>query len=163
MRTCWAGWGMWLGVLIEIFYFWLLWVFIAACSLSLAAASRGYFSLRCMGFSLWWLLLLGSTGSKACGLQKLQWVGSLFVVPRPSSTGSIVVVHQFNSSHDMWDPPGPRIKPRVSSIARQILYHWATKETSNLPHLKWQYDIFHGQALTQSKNNHWKWYFKTTI
>ena len=40
------------------FYFWLCWVFIAACGLSLVAASGGYSSLRCMGFSLSWLLLL---------------------------------------------------------------------------------------------------------
>ena len=67
MRTCRAGWGMWIGVLIKIFYFWLLWVFIAACSLSLVAASRGYFSLRYVGFSLRWLLLLGSPGSRYVG------------------------------------------------------------------------------------------------
>ena len=32
-------------------YFWLLWVFVAVLGLSLVAASRGYFSLRCTGFS----------------------------------------------------------------------------------------------------------------
>ena len=56
------------------FYFWLHWVFIAACRLSLVAASRGYSSLRCTGFSLQWLLLLQSTGSRhtgfsSCGTQ----------------------------------------------------------------------------------------------
>ena len=34
---------------------------------SLVVASRGYSSLRCMGFSLWWLLLLWSTGSRHAG------------------------------------------------------------------------------------------------
>ena len=43
-------------------YFWFCWVFVAARGFSLVAASRGYSSLRCAGFSLWWLLLLWSTG-----------------------------------------------------------------------------------------------------
>ena len=42
----------------------LCWVFIAAHGLSLVAASRGYSSLRCTGFSLQWLLLLQSMGSR---------------------------------------------------------------------------------------------------
>ena len=48
-------------------YFWLRWVFVAARGLSLAAASGGYSSLRCAGFSLRWLLLLQSTGSRCAG------------------------------------------------------------------------------------------------
>ena len=43
------------------------WVFVAARGLSLVAASRGYSSLWCAGFSLWWLLLLRSTGSRHAG------------------------------------------------------------------------------------------------
>ena len=44
----------------------------------LVAASGGYSSLRCVGFSLWWLLLLRSTGSRlvglsSCGLQALEY------------------------------------------------------------------------------------------
>ena len=46
------------------FYFWLRWVFVAGHGLSLVAASRGYSSLRCAGFSVQWLLLLWSTGSR---------------------------------------------------------------------------------------------------
>ena len=34
---------------------------------SLVAASGGYSSLWCAGFSLWWLLLLRSTGSRCAG------------------------------------------------------------------------------------------------
>ena len=48
-------------------YFWLRWVFVAVCSLSLVVASGGYSSLRCAGFSLWWLLVLRSTGSRHVG------------------------------------------------------------------------------------------------
>ena len=48
-------------------YFWLRWVFVAACGLSLVAVSGGYSSLWCAGFSLRWLLLLQSTGSRRAG------------------------------------------------------------------------------------------------
>ena len=41
-------------------FFWLHWVFVAVCELSLVAASRGYSLLR-------WLLLLQSTGFISCG------------------------------------------------------------------------------------------------
>ena len=47
-----------------LFFFWLQCVFIAACGLSLVAVSRGYSSLWCAGFSLWWLLLLRSMGCR---------------------------------------------------------------------------------------------------
>ena len=54
--------------LINLFiYLWLCWVFDAPRGLSLVAASGGYSSLRCAGFSLWWLLLLRSTGSRRAG------------------------------------------------------------------------------------------------
>ena len=48
------------------------WVFVAVHGLSLVAASRGYSSLRCAGFSLRWLLLLQAralecTGFSRCG------------------------------------------------------------------------------------------------
>ena len=48
-------------------FFWLHWAFVAAHGLSLVAASRGHSSLRCTGFSLRWLLLLQSTGSRHAG------------------------------------------------------------------------------------------------
>ena len=50
------------------FHFWLHWIFIAALRLSLVAASRVYSRLQYIGFSLQWLLLLQSTGSRARGL-----------------------------------------------------------------------------------------------
>ena len=48
-------------------YFWLHWVFLAVRGLSLVAASGGYSSLQCGRFSLQWLLLLRSTGSRCTG------------------------------------------------------------------------------------------------
>ena len=50
-----------------VFFFWLCWVFIAARGLSLVVVSGGYSSLQCVGFSLSWLLLLRSTGSRRAG------------------------------------------------------------------------------------------------
>ena len=48
-------------------YLWLHWVFVASHELSLVAASGDYSSLWCAGFSLSWLLLLWSTGSRRAG------------------------------------------------------------------------------------------------
>ena len=53
-----------------LFYFWLRWVFVAARELSLVAESRGYSSLRCMAFSLQWLLLWQSMGSRRAGFSR---------------------------------------------------------------------------------------------
>ena len=57
--------------------FLLHWVFIAVCGLSLVAASGGYSSSRCAGFSSQRLLLLQSTGSRhtgfsSCGSRALE-------------------------------------------------------------------------------------------
>ena len=49
---------------VYIFILFFLPIFVAVCGLSLVVASRGYSSLPCTGFSLQWLLLLQSTGSK---------------------------------------------------------------------------------------------------
>ena len=57
-------------------YFWLRWVFIAVCGLSLVAVSGGYSSLWCTGFSLRWLLLLRSTGSRRAGFSSCGSQGS---------------------------------------------------------------------------------------
>jgi len=64
-----------------MYYFWLHWVFIAACGLSLIVVSGGY-SLscspqleKCAGFSLPWLLLLQKMGPRAHRLQEVQHMG----------------------------------------------------------------------------------------
>ena len=53
--------------IILFIYFWLCWVFPAVHRLSLVAASGGFSWLWCVGFSLRWLLLLRSTGSRCAG------------------------------------------------------------------------------------------------
>ena len=61
-------------------YFWLRLVFIAACGLSLVAASGGYSLLQCVGFLLWWLLLLWSTGSRYAGFSSCgTWAQQLWL------------------------------------------------------------------------------------
>ena len=70
-------------------YFWLCWVFAAARGLSLVAASRGYSSLRCAGFSLRWLLLLRR---RALG----AWA-SVVVARGSSSCGSRALEHKLGS------------------------------------------------------------------
>ena len=76
--------------------------------LSLVAVSGGYSSLRCVGFSLQWLLLLQSTGSR--------------------HTGSVVVAHGLSSCgaralllHGMWDLPRPGLEPVSPALAGGFL------------------------------------------
>ena len=81
--------------------------------LSLVVASGGYSFLRCAGFSLWWLPLLQSTGSRcvgfsSCGLQALEC--------RLSSCCS-----QAYLLHGMWDLPGPGLKPMSPALAGGFL------------------------------------------
>ena len=73
------------NLFILFIYFWLRWVFVAAHGLSLVAASWGYSSLRCVGFLLWWLLLLQSTGSRLAGFSSC---GSWALQCRLSSCGA---------------------------------------------------------------------------
>ena len=80
-------------------------VFIAACGLSLVAASGGYSSLWCIGFSLQWLFLQ-STDSRCMGFSSCStWAQQLQLLgPRVHGllqlwhTGSVVVVHRLSCS-----------------------------------------------------------------
>ena len=68
-------------LLVYLFIYWLHLVFVVACRLSLVVGSEGYSSLRCVGFSLRWLLLLWSMGSRHVGFSSC------------GSRASVVVVH----------------------------------------------------------------------
>ena len=94
---------------IDLFiYFWLLWVFTVA--LSLVVASGVYSSLWCAGFSLQWLLLLRSMGSRhagfsSCGSRALECrlsscgtQASVAVACGFQSVGSVVGVHGLSCS-----------------------------------------------------------------
>ena len=65
-----------------IFYLfiWLRWVFIAVRGLSLVVASGGYSSLWRAGFSLRWLLLLQSMGSRRAGFSSCGLRASVVVL-----------------------------------------------------------------------------------
>ena len=75
---------LFLNIFIYLFYFWLRWVFVAACGLSLVAASggtlrRGAQASHCGGFSCCGARALGAQASvvvarglSSCGLQALE-------------------------------------------------------------------------------------------
>ena len=78
-------------IILYFIHSWLCWLFLAFCGLSLVAVSRVYSLLQSMGFSLWWLLLFWSTGSRACRLEWLHHTGSGIVPCGFQSMGSVVV------------------------------------------------------------------------
>ena len=87
-------------------------LFIFGCAGSLLLC-MGFLQLRCMGFSLQWILLLQSTGCRALELQELQHVGSGVVAHRlscPVPCGILV--------------PGPGIEPTSSALAGGFLTTW---------------------------------------
>ena len=94
-------------------YFWLRWVFVAVRGLSLVAASGVYSSLQCAGFSLRWLLLLRSTGSRRVGFSSC---GSRALERRLSSCGA-----QAQLLHSMWDLPRPGLEPVSPALAGGFL------------------------------------------
>ena len=100
--------------LINLFiYFWLHWVFIAVHGLSLVAVSGDYSLSWCAGFSLQWLLLLQSTGSRhegfsSCGLRALE--------RRLSSCGAWAYL-----LHGMWELSGPGLESMSPALAGRFL------------------------------------------
>ena len=120
-----------------IFNFWLRWVFVAAHGLSLAVVSGDCSSLWCMGFSLRWLLLLWSTGSRCAGFSscgsralelRLSSCGSRALERRLSSCGSRALEHRLSSCgarawllRGMWDLPGPGLEPVSPALAGVFL------------------------------------------
>ena len=108
-------------------YFWLCWVFVAVHGLSLVAVSGGYSLLRCVGFSLQWLLLLQSMGSRhtgfsSCGTraQQLWLAGSRAQAQQLWHIGLVAPWHVGSS----WT----RDRTCVSCIGRRILNHCTTME-----------------------------------
>ena len=79
-------------------YFWLCWVFVAVSGLFLVAASGGYSSLWCTGFSLLWLLLLQTMGSRCNVFSSCGTRASVAVARRLQRAGSVVVAHGLSCS-----------------------------------------------------------------
>ena len=119
--VCCVSFGVLLIHLFNLFiYFWLCWVFVAACRLPLVAASGGYSSLRCTGFSLRWLLLLRSMGSRHAS--------SVVVAHGLNSCGTWALERRLSSCDaraqllsGMWDPPGPGLEPVSPALAGGFL------------------------------------------
>ena len=81
-------------------YFWLRWVFVAACGLSLVEVSRGYSSLQ-------------STGSRHTGFSScVTWA----LERRLSSCGARALL-----LHGMWDLPRPGLEPVSPALAGGFL------------------------------------------
>ena len=81
--------------------------------LKLVVVSEGCSSLWCAGFSLWWLLLLRSTGSRRAGF---------------SSCGLWALEHGLSSCgtraqllHGMWDLPRPGLESMYPALAGRFL------------------------------------------
>ena len=89
------------------------WLFLATCGLSLVGASGGYSSLRCVGFSLRWLLLLRSTGSRHAGVRSC---GSPALERRLSSCGAWALLLR-----GVWELPGPGLEPLSPALAGGFL------------------------------------------
>ena len=108
---------------INYYYFlkfiYLIYLFLAVLGLcccvgfSVVAASGGYSSLRCAGFSLRWLLLLLSTGSRRAGFSSC---GSRVLECRSSSCGA-----RAQLLHGLWDLPGPGLEPMSPPLAGRFL------------------------------------------
>ena len=119
-----------------IFYFWLRWVFVVARGLSLVAVSGGYSLLPCVGFSLRWLLLLWSTGSRAQA-QQLWRMG--LVAPR-----------HVGSSRT-------RARTCVTCIGRWIPNHCTTREALSQYHLLSNHSFLIEREATFYEQNVWFW------
>ena len=65
---------------------------------SLVVRSRDYPSLQCMGFSLWWLLLLWSTGSRRTGFSTCSARAQQLWRMALEHAGSVVVAHGLSCS-----------------------------------------------------------------
>ena len=97
---------------LSIYYFWLCWMYVAACRPSLVAVSRDYSSLQCTAFSLQWLLI-AEHRVQMCRHQQLWYM----CLVAPSHVGSS---QTRNQTH-------------VPCIGRWILNHSPTREIP-IPH-----------------------------
>ena len=105
-------------------------VLVSARGLSLVAASQGYSLGAVCTFSPWWLLLLWSKGSRACGHQSYdtQALGH-----RLSSCGT-----RGQFPRGLWNLLWAGRSNPVPCIGRRTLNHWATREVQNITNFKFK-------------------------
>ena len=128
-----------LASLLALFiYFFLAALGLRCCTraFSLVVASGGHSSLRCAGFSLRWLLLLGAQvlgmqasvvvahGVSSCGLQALE--------RRLSSCGA-----RAQLLCSTWDPPGPGLEPVSPAWAGRFLTTVPPGKSPLLPYCRY--------------------------
>ena len=116
----------------QFIYLWLCWISVAACKLSLAAASRGYSLAVCLSFSLWWPPSLWNVGSR----------DSVVATLGLSSCGTWIYLPQGMGDLSSWT----RDRTHVSCIGRQILNHWQwwgiTTNASEVPPVNSMMSLF---------------------
>ena len=131
-----------LDLVLFLFFFPFLFIFLAMlgprcyAGFLLVAASGGYSSLWCIGFSLRWLLLFQSMGSRhegfsSCGTwaQQLWLAGSRAQAQQLWHTGLVALQHVGSSP--------TRARTRVPCIGRRILNHCATREAPQTQFFIW--------------------------
>ena len=112
---------------IYLFIFGCIGSWLLRAGFSLVVAIGGYSLLQHMAFSLRWLLLLWSTGSRCVGFSSCDMWASVVVVRELQSAGSVVVAHGLSCSAacgiftDQGSNPCPLHR-------RQTLNHCATRE-----------------------------------
>ena len=127
VESLWKKIWQFLFLLSFFLYFWLHWVFIAARGLSLVVVSGGLLFDAVRSFSLRWLLLLQSTGSRctafsSCGTRAQQlWLAGYRAQAQQLWHVGLVALRHVGSSRT-------RAQTRVPCIGRQILIHCATRE-----------------------------------
>ena len=106
-----------------IYLFFAVWILVAVQTFLQLWQLGAALQLWCVSFSLWCLLLLGSPGSRECGLQQLLHTGSVVAAHRLQSKSSLIVANGFSCpTWGMWELPRPGIEPTlVICIARWIL------------------------------------------
>ena len=99
----------------EPLFSWLSWAFLAVQAFLWLWGAVATLYLRCSGFLLPWLFLLGNMGSRARGPSRCcTWAQELWCA-------GLVALQHVGSS---WT----RDRTCVSFIGRQILNHWTTRQ-----------------------------------
>ena len=78
-------------------YFWLCQVCTATWAFVQLCQAGAILQMLCTGFSLWWFLLLLSTGSRASSLQQLRLLGSRAQAQQLWGTGLVALQHVGSS------------------------------------------------------------------
>ena len=92
------------------FHFWLYWIFVAACGLSLVSASQGYNLVAVCGVS-------HCRGFSCCGAWDL------------GTWPSVVAVDRLSYPNNMWNLPGPGIEPVLPALAGKFLTTGPTEKS----------------------------------